>query len=136
MNSVTFSGRQLRITDHCSQFYLYPRCRHDYLRAGKFVRERSAHPLDCGRVTVYKKNFFWRKLFGIIDKRLACRVCAELELFDVAADALRRFIGIECYFAALARLAQKAGRRLWTGIADEKDRMLRVLDDSPRKNVR
>ena len=85
---------------------------------------------------MYKKNFFWRNLFGIINERLACRVCAELELFDVAADALRRFIGIECYFAALARLPQKAGWRLWTGVADEKDRVLRIFDDSPRKNVR
>ena len=85
---------------------------------------------------MYKKNFFWRNLFGIIDKRLACRVCAELELFDVAMDALRRFIGIERYFAALARLPQEAGWRLWIGVADKKDRVLRVLDDSPRKNVR
>ncbi len=85
---------------------------------------------------MYKKNFFWRNLFGIIDEGLSCRVCAELELFDVAADALRRFIRIERYFAALARLPQKAGWRLWIGVADKKDRVLRVLDDSPGKNVR
>ena len=85
---------------------------------------------------MYKKNFLWRNLFGIIDQRLACRVCAELELFDVAADALRWFIGVERYFAALARLPQKAGWRFWTGVADEKDRVLRVLDDSSGKNVR
>ena len=85
---------------------------------------------------MHEKNFFWRNPFGIIDERLSCRVCAELELFDVAADALRRFIEVERYFAALAHLPEKAGWRLWIGVADKKDRVLRVLDDSPRKNVR
>ena len=69
---------------------------------------------------MYKNNFFWRNLFGVINQRLACRVCAKLELFDVAADALRRFFGIEGYFAAGARLPEKAGWRFWTGVADKK----------------
>ena len=85
---------------------------------------------------MHEKNFFWRNPFSMIDERLACRVRAELELLDVAADALRRFIGVERYFAALAHLPEKAGWGLWTGVADKKDRVLRVLDDSPRKNVR
>ena len=72
----------------------------------------------------------------MIDERLACRVRAELELFDVAADALRRFIGIERYFAALAQLPENARWRFWIGVTDKKDRVLRVLDDSPGKNVR
>ena len=54
---------------------------------------------------MFRENFFWRNLFGILDERLSCGVCAELELLDVAADPLRRFIGIERYFAALTRLA-------------------------------
>ena len=70
---------------------------------------------------MHKKNFFRRNSFSIIDERLACAVCAELELLNVAADALRRFIGIERYFAALARLPQKPGWRLWIGVSDKKD---------------
>ena len=79
--------------------------------------------------------FLGDNLFGIIDQRLTRGVRAELELFDIAADALGGLSGSRAILASLSRLPQKTGRRFWIGIADKKNRMLRVLDDSPRKNI-
>src|SRR2546423_7660894 len=70
-----------------------------------------------------------------MDKRLACRMCAELELFDVAADPLRRFIGIKRHLAAWPGITQKAGGRLRICVSHKEDRVLRVLNDSSGKNI-
>ena len=43
---------------------------------------------------MHEDNFAWRNVFGVFDQRFTRRVCTELELFDVAANALGRFIGI------------------------------------------
>ena len=68
-----------------------------------------------------KKNFFRRNPFSIIDERPACAVCAKLELLNVAADALRWFVGVERHFTALSRLSEKASWRVWVGIANKKN---------------
>src|SRR5437870_12157030 len=70
-----------------------------------------------------------------MNKRLACRMCAELELFDVAADLLRWFIGIKRHLATCASVTQKAGGRLRICVSHKEDRVLRVLNDASRENV-
>ena len=54
-----------------------------------------------------KNNFARRNFVGVFDQRFARRVCTELELFNVAADALGWFVGIKGDLAARAR-PQKA----------------------------
>src|SRR3954463_8716366 len=70
-----------------------------------------------------------------MNKRLACRMCAELELFDVAADLLRWFIRIKRHLATCASVTQKAGGRLRICVSHKEDRVLRVLNDSSREDV-
>jgi hypothetical protein len=55
-------------------------------------------------------------------------VRTELKLFDIAADALGRFVGIKSNLAIHSRLAQNTGRRFRAGVANKKDRMLRILN--------
>ena len=57
-----------------------------------------------------KNNFAWRNFPGVFDQRFARRVCTKLELFNVAADALGWFVGINRDLAADARLPQKTRR--------------------------
>ena len=54
-----------------------------------------AHPLHGRWIAVHKNNFARRQSFGVIDERLARGVCAELKLFDLAADALGRLVGVK-----------------------------------------
>src|SRR5439155_24388812 len=77
-----------------------------------------------------------RNFPGVFDQSLSGRVCAKLELFDIAADAFGWFIRIKSDLDALARLPQKTGRRFRIRVADEKYRVLRVFDQSARKNIR
>ena len=77
---------------------------------------------------MHENNLAGRKFFGVIDEPLARRVRAELKLFDIAADPLGRFVGIKSNLAIRSRVAQKTSGRLGTGVANKKDRMLRILD--------
>ena len=66
--------------------------------------ELRPYPLHRRWIAVHKNNFARRNFPGVFDQRFARRMCAELELFDVAADALERFAMIKSDLAARPRL--------------------------------
>src|SRR5207244_12541780 len=80
-------------------------------------------------------KFAGRTFFSVLDQRLARGMRAKLELFNVAADALGRFVRVKSDLAARACVTEKTGRRFRVGIADKKDRVLRVFDESACKNI-
>ena len=82
---------------------------------------------------MHEHDFLRRKFFGIGNERFTRCVRAELKLFDVATHPLRRLIGIERYFRARLHIAQDSGRRLRIGVANKKDRVPRIPDNTSRK---
>src|SRR5437764_969655 len=61
---------------------------------------------------------------------------AELKLFEVTADPLRRFVRIKRDEIPHLRGAEQACGRLRIGVTDEENIMLWVLDDPARENIR
>ncbi len=82
-----------------------------------------------------KNNLAGRKFLCVFDQRLPRSVRAELELFNLAADPLGRFVRIKCDLAARACVPEQAGRRFGIGVTDKEDRVLRVFDQSAAKNI-
>src|SRR5215471_18285166 len=85
---------------------------------------------------MHEQNFVWRSFRGVMDEGLASRMCAELELLDVAADLLPRFIGIKRYLAAYARVTQNPGGRFRICISHKENRVDGILNDSSSENIR
>ena len=77
---------------------------------------------------MHKNNLAGRKFFGVFDQRLARSVRAELELLNVAANPLGRFVRIKSNLATGAGVPQKTGRRFGIGITDKEYRVLSVFD--------
>ena len=77
---------------------------------------------------MHKNNLARREFLCVFDQRLARSVCAELELFDVAAYALGRLVRINSNLAAGACVPKKACRRFGIGVTDKEDRMLWILE--------
>ena len=77
---------------------------------------------------MHQNNLARRNFPGVFDQSLTRRVCAELELFDIAADVLAWFVRIKSDLAARARLPEKTSRGFRICVADKKDRVLRVFN--------